>query len=187
MYCLRPLFKSSGSRFRFDPYGSYTFHTIEVGSDVSIGNGACLWASESSITIGNKVMFGPNVMVIGGDHNTSQVGRFMSDVAAKNRGDDLPVVIEDDIWVGAGVIILKGVRIGRGSIIAAGALVTRDVLPYSVVGGVPARVIRARWNREEIRRHEDALYSPENRTTRAAVDVQDNCRGTEELPPAHGI
>jgi acetyltransferase-like isoleucine patch superfamily enzyme len=170
MYLLMPLFRSHGKNFIFDPFGSYSYKTISVGDDVSIGIGATLWATESSITIGNKVMFGPNVTIMGGDHNTSRIGIFMCDNHDKMPENDLPVVIEDDVWIGAGATLLKGVRIGRGSIVAAGALVIRDVLPYSIVGGVPAKRLTTRWNAEEIMAHEAALYPVEKRLTKSFIE-----------------
>jgi len=164
MLLLRSAFRQCGRYFLFDPDGHYTFRTIEVGDDVSIGAGSILMASESKIIIGNKVMFGPNVMVIGGDHNTSVVGRFMYDVKEKRPEDDLDVIIEDDVWVGSGATILKGVKVGRGSVIAAGAVVNREVLPYTIVGGIPAKEISTRFNElEAILKHETALYPPEER------------------------
>jgi acetyltransferase-like isoleucine patch superfamily enzyme len=157
MYALRPLFKSHGRNFKFDPYGQYSFNTISVGNDVYIGPGACLLAGDSAIEIGNKVMFGPNVTVVGGDHNISVIGRYMFDVKEKLPGDDLPVYIQDDVWIGSGAIILKGVTIGTGSLVAAGALVKEDVPRFAIVAGVPAKVIKMRFNDEEIARHEQAL------------------------------
>lgn len=157
MWIMRPLFFSYGKNFIFDPNGLYSFGTISVGDDVSIGPGATLLSTESTIKIGNKVMFGPNVTIIGGDHNTSQIGRFMYDVHEKRPEDDLPVVIEDDVWIGCGAIILKGVTIGRGSIVAAGAVFNQDVPPYSIVGGVPARVLKYRFDEKQIREHESLL------------------------------
>lgn len=76
----------------------------------------------------------------------------------KLASDDQPVIIENDVWVGTWAIILKGVCIGRGSIIAAGAVVTKNVSPYSVMGGVPAKLIKRRWSLEEIKRHEVICY-----------------------------
>jgi len=108
-------------------------------------------------------MFGPNVTIRGGNHNTSVIGKYMYDVHEKRPEDDVPVVIEDDVWVGTDVVILKGVRVGRGSIIAAGAVVNKNVLPYSIVGGVPAKLIKMRWSKEEIQKHEELLYREENR------------------------
>lgn len=169
MYALRPLFKSYGRNFIFDPFGTYSFQTIAVGNDVSIGPGACLLATRSSITIGNKVLFGPNVALIGGDHNTSEIGKFMYDVKYKQPENDQPIVIEDDVWIGTGVIVLKGVRICRGSIIAAGAVVIKDVAPYSIMAGVPAQLIKKRWSDEDIVKHEELLYLPEKRLFKSSI------------------
>jgi acetyltransferase-like isoleucine patch superfamily enzyme len=164
MICIRPAFGSHGRNFIFDASDHFDYGNIEVGDDVSIGSGAVLMATESRIRIGNKVMFGPNPTVVAGNHNSSQVGKFMYDVHEKRAEDDQDVVIEDDVWLGAGATVLKGVTIGRGSIVAAGALVNKDVMPYSIVGGVPAKVIGIRFeNYETLCRHDTALYSPENR------------------------
>jgi acetyltransferase-like isoleucine patch superfamily enzyme len=157
MLMLRRAFKSHGKNFVFDPYGNYSFKTIEVGNDVYIGPGAVLNASKSGIVIGNKIMLGPNVTIMGGDHNTSKVGEYMYDVKDKLPENDKPVVLESDIWIGTGAIILKGVTIGKGSIVAAGTLVINNVPPYSIVGGVPAKVIKARFSPEEIIEHEKML------------------------------
>lgn len=163
MYVMRPMFKKCGRGVLFSPYDHFTYDTIELGDYVAIGPGASFIAQESSITIGNKVMFAPNVTIRGGNHNTSVIGKYMYDVHEKRPEDDVPVVIEDDVWVGTGVIILKGVRVGRGSIIAAGAVVNRDVMAYSIVGGVPAKLIKMRWSKEDILKHEKLLYSEEDR------------------------
>lgn len=142
---------------------------ICLGSNVHIGPNAWLSAVDSAITIGSNVMFGPHVAVIAGDHNTGVVGVPMIDVREKQPGDDLPVVIEDDVWIGYGAIVLKGVRIGRGSIVAAGALVNRSTPPYSINVGIPAKVIRFRWDVATILRHEAQLYPPEERLTAEAL------------------
>lgn len=81
----------------------------------------------------------------------------MLDVQEKLPESDLPVCVEDDVWVGTGAIILKGVVIGRGAIIAAGAVVTRDVPRYAILGGIPAKVIRMRWSDDQILKHEKML------------------------------
>lgn len=157
MVFYRPLFKKYGRNFVFDPFGTYSFKTIEVGDDVYIGPGAMLSASESGIVFGNKIMLGPNVTMMGGDHNTTQIGRFMYDVEEKLPENDVPIVIEDDVWIGTGAIILKGVTIGMGSIVAAGALVINNVPPYSIVGGVPAKVLKIRFTEEQLKQHKQIL------------------------------
>jgi len=111
-------------------------------------------------------MFGPQVVIVGGNHNIAVPGQFMCDVYEKADNDDLDVTIEDDVWVGARAVILRGVRIGRGSVIGAGSVVTKSVPPYAIVAGNPARVVRFRWDVDTILRHEDALYPPEERYTR---------------------
>jgi acetyltransferase-like isoleucine patch superfamily enzyme len=82
----------------------------------------------------------------------------------KRPEDDRDVIIGDDVWIGARAIILHGVTIGRGSVVAAGAVVARDVPSYAIVGGVPARVIRYRWDPATIERHEALLYGTSNLT-----------------------
>lgn len=154
---LKPAFKKYGKNFSFDPFGVYSFNTIEVGNDVYIGLNATLMASESKITFGNKIMLGPNVTMMGGDHNTNQIGEYMFDVKNKLPENDLPIVVEDDVWIGSGATILKGVTIGRGSIIAAGALVIKNVPPYSIAGGVPAKVLKERFSVDQIKEHEHLL------------------------------
>jgi len=73
------------------------------------------------------------------------------------RGDKFKIVIEDDVWIGHGSIILTPARIGRGAVVAAGSVVTKDVPSYAIVAGVPARVIKMRFTPEEIVKHEYLL------------------------------
>lgn len=91
--------------------------------------------------IGDNVMMGPNVTIITRNHRFDSTEIPMND---QGYYDHEPVIIEDDVWIGNNVIILPGVRIGKGSIIGAGAVVTKNITPYSIVGGVPAKLIRKR-------------------------------------------
>lgn len=154
---LRRKFRRVGKNFKFDPFGRYSFDTIEVGNDVFIGPGAILLATESFIRLGNKIMFGPNVTMMGGDHNTTVIGKYMYDVIEKLPENDIPIIIEDDVWIGTGAIILKGVTIGEGSIVAAGSVVNKDVAPYSIVGGVPAKLLKMRFSSEQILEHKNKI------------------------------
>ena len=165
MMVRRPLFRAHGRNFTFDPEGVYSYRTITVGNDVSLGLRPILLATRSGIRIGNNVMFGPEVTIRGGNHRIDMVGRFMNTVtdSEKRPEDDPGVVIEDDVWVGTRAIILAGVTIGRGSVIGAGAVVTRSVPPYAIAVGTPARVVRFRWDADTIRAHETVLYPEEMR------------------------
>lgn len=100
--------------------------------------------------IGNDVMMGPECTVYCRNHRFDR-----TDIAMRGQGfqAEKPVVIEDDVWIGGHVILLPGVRIGRGSVIGAGAVVSRDVPAYAVAAGNPARVVR--YRKEEMA-HEEA-------------------------------
>lgn len=170
MYALRPLFGAYGNSFLFDPDGSYTFQNIYVGDNVNIGHRAVLIAALSKIQIGSNVMFGPEVVIIGGGHNTTVTEKYMNQVHEKTGNEDLGVVIEDDVWVGARALILRGVRIGRGSVIGAGSVLTKSVPPYAIVAGNPSKLIRFRWDVGKILQHEKVLYPPERRFSREDLE-----------------
>jgi acetyltransferase-like isoleucine patch superfamily enzyme len=172
MLLYRPLFAEYGRNFRFDPAGNYSFAKIYVGNNVHLGVRPTLSATHSSIRIGNNVIFGPEVTIHGGNHRCDLIGRFISDVkeCEKLPENDLDVVIDDDVWIGTKAIILHGVTVGRGVIVAAGAVVTKNVPPYNIVGGVPARTIKLRWGINAILEHEKMLYAPEKRLSRAYLE-----------------
>lgn len=122
---------------------------IELGDNVGIGNYSVL---NCDMKIGNNVLIGAGSGLVGSDaHSYNVIGKTIWDSA---RGDQKKIVIEDDVWIGYGSIILAGARIGKGSIVAAGSLVVKDVEPYSIVAGVPAKVINMRFTEEEIKQHE---------------------------------
>lgn len=104
------------------------------------------------------------------------VGRFGSSITEsdKPKGYDEDVVVESDVWIGCNVTLLSGVHIGRGAIIAAGAVVTQDVLPYSIVGGVPAKFIKFKWDIKQILEHESILYSTEERISKEELESNFN-------------
>lgn len=109
--------------------------------------------------------------VITGNHARVK-GRFFITIteAEKPKGYDAPVIVEEDVWMGANVTLLSGVTVGRGCTVAAGAVVTRNTPPYSVVGGVPAKFIKFYWSIDEILEHEQALYTPEERYRREHLE-----------------
>src|SRR4051812_15335247 len=142
------------------------FSTIHIGDGTLIGPGAMLFSSQGHITIGDNcsinpfsVMYGQGGLTIG---NWVRIAAHVVIVTSNHIFDDptVPikkqgltkrgVTIEDDVWIGAGVRVLDGCRIGRGSVIGAGAVVTHNIEPFSIAVGVPARVIARRGSTEEI-------------------------------------
>lgn len=95
---------------------------------------------EGEVRIGNDVRIASHVMIIGANHRFDDVDKPIAKQGIVRKS----VVIEDDVWIAGRVNILAGVTVGRGSVVAAGAVVTHDVPPYSVVAGVPAKVIKQR-------------------------------------------
>jgi acetyltransferase-like isoleucine patch superfamily enzyme len=144
--------------------GVWVFHpeNIEIGDNVYVGHNAflkgyykslmrigshtwigqnCFLHSGGGITIGEYVGLGPGVQILTLSH---VVDDDLSRPLITREQQYLPVVVEDDCDIGVGSILLPGVRIGRSSMVGAGSVVTRDVEPYSVVAGNPARLIRKR-------------------------------------------
>lgn len=130
---------------------------MTVGDYTSIPNGATFYCTEAPLTIGKKVISGPHPTIITGDHRIDVIGKYIMDTTEKLPENDAPVVIEDDVWTGANVTILKGVTIGRGSVIAAGAVVAKSFPPYSIIGGIPAKLLKMRFTPDEIEKHQRIL------------------------------
>jgi acetyltransferase-like isoleucine patch superfamily enzyme len=114
------------------------------------------------LQIGNFVSIAADVLfILGGNHQTTAISTYplYSKLIKLSPEQDAltkgPIVIEDEVWIGTRAIILSGVKIGKGAIIAAGSVITKDVPPYAIVGGNPAKIIKYRFS-EEIR---DALHS----------------------------
>ncbi|MNK75677.1 2,3,4,5-tetrahydropyridine-2,6-dicarboxylate N-acetyltransferase [compost metagenome] len=113
---------------------------VSIDDGASISENCSFSGSSAGITIGKKVMIAPNCVIVAFDHGFSDIEVPMIDQPYV----DAPVTIEDDVWIAANSTIKKGVRLGQGSIVGANSLVTKDVEPYAIVGGVPAMVIRSR-------------------------------------------
>ena len=110
---------------------------IVIGHDSLIGEYTVI-RGQGGVTIGNRVYTSPFSQIIAVNHVFSDPTRSFVEQGITAEG----IVIEDDVWIGAGAIITDGVRIGRGAVVAAGAVVTDDVPPHTVVGGVPARTLK---------------------------------------------
>ena len=100
------------------------------------------------------------------------VGRFYRSIteAEKPDGYDKDVIVKEDVWIGLNVTLLSGVTVGRGAIVSAGAVVTKDVPPYCIAGGVPAKPIKFKWTIDQILEHEAILYPAEERYSREELE-----------------
>ena len=119
----------------------------ELGAGLIIGNNVgiapnCFIQVRGNVNIGSNVLFGPGVYLFSENHNYSNIDKFINEQGTSRKG----VIIRDGVWVGSRSIILDGVSIGENSIIAAGSVVTKNVPPFEIWGGAPAKFIKARKN-----------------------------------------
>ena len=149
--------------------GIFTYSNISIGDNCHIGQMACLQSAHGKIHIGDNVMLGPYVSIHGGNHIYNRIGVLMNGVY-KCADSDGSVVIEDNVWIGANAVILQKVRVKRGAIVAAGAVVSKDVPPYSIVGGIPARHLKFYWTIDQILEHEKKLYPKSDCITRNQLE-----------------
>ncbi len=150
--CARLLLRSMGVSFgknlqSFSVFSIETPHLLRIGDNVWIGRD-CSFYADSGITIGNDVMVSRGVSIISSDHAYADASRAIRDQGMKI--ESRPVVIGDDVWIGEKAIILKEVTIGEGAIIGAGAVVTRDVPPFDIAAGNPARIVGSRASQRDV-------------------------------------
>lgn len=130
-------------------WGPLIVRPIGGARNITIGSGSFLnsftrfGVPNARVTIGKDAQIGPFVCFETVSHGLKyQPGKGRRDIFAD-------IVIEDGVWIGAGAIVTQGVTIGTGAVVAAGAVVTRDVAPYTLVGGVPARLLRSNLDSED--------------------------------------
>ena len=155
---------------------------ISIGNNTTFGRGTVFWAPnrmtigrnvyigkyctlQADMEIGNNIDIANNVGLIGKyDHDYSKVGvsikdaPWIGDASYDFKGKDLKIIIDDDVWIGFGSVVFTGVHIHRGAIVAAGSIVTKDVPPYAIVAGNPAKIKGYRFTEEQIVEHEKMLY-----------------------------
>lgn len=133
------LLGSVGADFQICDNVLVTGHeNIFIGDRVTVNDGAILQSCEgANIVIGNSVVISYGVKIITGGLIIGEDG------VPREKHAALPISIEDLVWIGADALILPGVKLGAGAVVAAGSVVTKSVKPYSLVGGVPARVIKS--------------------------------------------
>lgn len=135
----RHLFASCGKNVNVESAAFfYSGKNVSVGDNSGLGRHARI---SGKVTIGRDVMMGPHVTIYTRNHDFSRTDIPMNQ---QDFCKEEPVTIGDDVWIGSHIIILPGVSIGRGSVIGAGSVVTKDVPEWTIVAGNPAKVIRSR-------------------------------------------
>ena len=126
---------------------------VEIGHDVFL-NERSLIGGQNGVKIGSYVQLSHNVSLISENHRYSNPSQPI-----KNQGYfGGPIVVEDDVWIGANAVIMPSVKVGKGAIIGANAVVTRNVKPYAIVGGVPAKFIKYRFSKEKIEKAMKSVF-----------------------------
>jgi len=144
---------------------------VFLGEHTSLACGSFISTPKGRLIVKDNCSIAENLTVHTGNH-ARIVGKFVSDINSTNKpeGYDRDVIIENDVWIGCNVTILSGVHIGRGATVAAGAVVNKDVPPYSIVGGVPAKLIKFYWSVEDIIEHEKKLFPEQERFSRQYLE-----------------
>ena len=123
-------------------------------------------------------------LVVVVSNHRQRIGEYLN----SNNDDAIyeDVVVDEDVWIGANVTLLAGIHIGRGAIIGACAVVSKDIPPYTIAVGNPAKVIKLKWTINEIIMHEEKLYSPKQRFTCQQLENIRNCANLQGLPIVKG-
>lgn len=146
-------FGAIGRGTTFDPVTSSIsgYEHLYLGDGVFIGHHAIISAHDVPVIIGDDTVIGPAFCLMAGDHRFDVPGQTYRGAV---RGINRPVTIGRNVWIGARVTVLKNVTIGDAAIIGAGSVVTRDIPPFAIAVGVPARVVRSRFEVGDRDRHE---------------------------------
>ena len=150
-----------------NPKNVFLYENTKIeDATISASIGKFILKKYSAAAEGLSVHTGNHMMVIGKFYRTVT----NEDILNSGEVYDKDVIVEEDVWIGCNVTLLSGAHIGRGSIIAAGAVVNKSTPPYAVIGGVPAKFIKFKWSIEEILKHESILYPEEERFTREELE-----------------
>lgn len=136
-FCARAVIPHCGKNVNIERGAQFSWD-LSIGDNSGVGVNALI---SFGVTIGNDVMMGPDCMIFSSNH-----GMDRTDIPMwkQKSSSTQPVVIGNDVWIGARVIILPGVHVGDGAVIGAGSVVTKDVPAYGIVAGNPARLLRMR-------------------------------------------
>ena len=137
--CCKRIFKKCGKNINIEKGAFFGYgNEIEIGDNSGLGMNCRIYGP---VVIGKDVMMAPDVIILTVNHNFSRIDIPMR---LQGKSETKPVIIQDDVWIGIRTIIMPGVVVSKGSIIAAGSVVTKDVPEYCIVGGAPAKILRKR-------------------------------------------
>ncbi len=152
MFFFRNFYGLKGVHKTFYMGGKSTLAKDLIADEYSfIGPGCVIY---SKVKIGKYSMLAPEVKIVGGDHFYKNPKK---PIIFSGREKELETIIGEDVWIGYGAFINRGVKIGNGAIVAAYSVVTKDVEAYTIVGGAPAKFIKNRFNEQEIEQHKQML------------------------------
>lgn len=179
LYCLyRQYFGYSRRSYGYIAPDSYVTPPIKITKPKNVflmGNNtlrdAVILNLNAKFVLGRGSGATEGLKVATGNH-AQLIGRFYRTITEEEKPDgyDKDVVVKEDVWIGMNVVLLMGVTVGRGAIVSAGAVVTKDIPPYCVAGGVPAKPIKFKWTIDQILEHEEKLYPIEERYTREQLE-----------------
>jgi acetyltransferase-like isoleucine patch superfamily enzyme len=151
-------FGAFGDGSTFDPLISSIagYECFYIGRNAFIGPFALLSADGVTVTIGDDTVIGPGFCLMAGDHKIDTPGISFKE-SGQGTGRNEPIQIGRNVWIGARVVVLKGVTIGDAAVVGAGSIVTNDVPAFAVVAGNPARLVRWRFEGDDRARHQSFL------------------------------
>lgn len=136
--------------FNMDGATLLSLRHVEIGNNVVLREEAHFSAR---LKIGDNVMIGPRIIILGGDHFFAVKGRSVRNLRPKGGENMQDVIIENEVWIGAGVLVLKGVTIGMGGVIGAGSVLRKSIPPYVVAVGNPCKPVRKVFSDENLYEH----------------------------------
>lgn len=154
------------------PNNVFLYDNTHIGADSTI------FCSNAKFVMKKGSGSAGNLTIVTGNHERI-IGRFYRTITESEKSSEMDkdVVIEEDVWIGLNVTILSGCTVGRGCNVAAGAIITKSMPPYAVVGGIPAKVLKFYWTIDQILEHERTLYPENERYTRSQLEAFRNVIG----------
>lgn len=156
----------------------YLYDFVRIGPKANI-----MASGKGKFIMKQGCLCSENLVVVTSNHR-QHIGKFLN----SNNEDAVygDVIVEEDVWIGVNVTLLAGVRVGRGAIVGACSVVTKDIPPYSIAVGNPAKIIKLKWTIDEIIEHEEELYAEEQRYTKQQLEEIRNCITLKNLPISKG-